>query len=158
MQSGANAEEACNPPGTAYFKRLGHLGQLHCVINTKDFSGTLVFENHPFHLFSNFSPKRAGPVARSIAQGSLQRVVQARDISLQNFARSAMAAALCEPTDGVPWSIGCTTPGVCTFWGRKARRREGDKCFFIRFFILVVIFENICYQLKREFECCLLAE
>lgn len=47
-----------------------------------------------------------------------------------------MADQLPEPAAGLGRAFSCTTHGLCTFLRRKARRREGDKCFFAPFFIL----------------------
>ena len=69
--------------------------------------------------------------------------VQSRCISLQNLAQSAIADRLGEPTAGVGWSPDSTTTVACTKKGHKARRREGDKCFFLKFFFLARIFPGL---------------
>ncbi len=92
------------------------------------------FENCRFRRFSNFSARQTGASRNCLSGTGLQRAVQGDDIFLQNLARCAMRAPLRNPIAGVAWSIGCTTHGVCTFFGHKARRREGDKCFFWQIF------------------------
>ena len=45
-----------------------------------------------------------------------------------------MGNALQNAAYGAGCSLVFTTSMVCTFFGRKARRREGDKCFFCQIF------------------------
>jgi hypothetical protein len=56
-----------------------------------DFGNCADFQNHVFRHISNFSPKRAGRFINKPAPDNLLQVVQTHDISLQNFALSAIA-------------------------------------------------------------------
>src|SRR5450830_116449 len=71
--------------------------------------------------------------------------VQSRCTSLQNLAHRAIAKHATEPAAGLGGSIVCTTTRFCTKKGRKARRREGDKCFFRCVFLLPAISQPVSH-------------
>lgn len=60
--------------------------------------------------------------------------MQAHSNSLQFFSLSEIAKHPTDPAAALGGAKVCTTPMFCTKKGHKARRREGDKCFFTSFF------------------------
>ncbi len=97
-------------------------------------------ENWRYCLLFSVSPKLAGTSRISTSSLARQQAVSVRDICLQNVAKHAITKQPSDPAAGLGGAIGCTTTWLCTKKGRKARRREGDKCFFSNFFPVGVVF------------------
>ena len=63
-----------------------------------------------------------------------------RVISLQNSTNCEITDPLQSPPGPLELQVLLHYIPLCTKKGRKPRRREGDKCFFICFFLVVTIF------------------
>lgn len=66
--------------------------------------------------------------------------LKASFISFHNLAHRAIAKHFPTSLAGLGGGVNCTTAHLCTKKGHKARRREGDKCFSLRFFLSVWLF------------------
>lgn len=92
-------------------------------------------ENPPQLNISTISPNRAGVCRKGTLYPAAHASLRTSFISFHNLAHRAIAKHFPTSPAGLGGGVSCTTAHVCTKKGHKARRREGDKCFFARFFL-----------------------
>ena len=92
------------------------------------------FENLPKPSFFLTGPSKSGPPPLSPYPLPCTSLLITVFKKLQKFALCEMGDRLRSPPAGLDCDLDCNTTMVCTKKGRKARRREGDKCFFSSFF------------------------
>ncbi len=86
-------------------------------------------ENSPTPTLSCFSLNEIGGSSAVTSMTAPLAVVQPRCISFQNFALCEIAERLQSPHGPHELQVRLHYIRICTKKGRKARRREGDKCF-----------------------------
>lgn len=97
-------------------------------------------ENSPQLNISTISPNRAGICRKGTLYSTAHASLRTSFISFHNLAHRAIAKHFPTSPAGLGGGVSCTTAHVCTKKEHKARRREGDKCFSLRFFLSVWLF------------------